>query len=31
VGTPIGSCIGTCKVTINGKNNTPETEVRDGL
>jgi hypothetical protein len=31
VGTPIGSCIGTCKVTINGKDNTPRTEVRDGL
>ena len=31
VGTPIGSCIGTCKVTINGKDNTPKTEVRDGL
>jgi hypothetical protein len=31
VGTPIGSCIGTCKVTINGVDNTPKTEVRDGL
>ena len=31
VGTPIGSCIGTCKVIINGKDNTPKTEVRDGL
>ena len=31
VGTPIGSCIGTCKVTINGKDNTPKAEVRDGL
>jgi len=31
VGTPVGSCIGTCKVIINGKDNTPRTEVRDGL
>lgn len=31
VGTPVGSCIGTCKVIINGKDNTPKTEVRDGL
>lgn len=31
VGTPIGSCIGTCKAIINGKDNTPQTEVRDGL
>jgi hypothetical protein len=31
VGTPIGSCIGTCKAIINGKDNTPATEVRDGL
>ena len=31
VGTPVGSCIGTCKVIINGKDNTPQTEVRDNL
>ncbi len=30
-GTPVGSCIGTCKATINGVDNTPKTEVRDGL
>ena len=31
VGTPIGSCIGTCKVTINGVDRTPKAEVREGL
>jgi len=31
VGTPVSSSIGTCKVIINGKDNTPRTEVRDGL
>jgi hypothetical protein len=31
VGSPVGSCIGTCKAIINGVDNTPKTEVRDGL
>lgn len=30
-GTPVGSCIGTCKVTINGVDNTPKAEIRQGL
>ena len=31
LGTPVGSCIGTCKVTINGVDRTPKAEVREGL
>jgi len=31
VGTPVGSCIGTCKVTINGVDRTPKAEIREGL
>ena len=30
-GTPVGSCIGTCKVTINGVDRTPKAEIREGL
>jgi hypothetical protein len=30
-GTPVGSCIGTCRVTINGVDRTPKAEVREGL